>query len=133
VKKARAAKRESIEKQLIRAMEEAVEIKEGKRLPAKEYFLTALYADAKASGYLSSKDIVRIRHRLGLSQAVFAKVLNVSAATARSWEQNVKPPSGPAKRLLEIAATHPSVILSYVRERPRRQYGLNARAIKRPR
>lgn len=54
-----------------------------------------------------AKDIVRIRKRLGVSQAVFARVLGVARDTEISWEQGRRKPSGPALRLLEIAERHP--------------------------
>ena len=54
-----------------------------------------------------AKDIVRIRKRLGVSQAVFARVLGVARDTEISWEQGRRTPSGPALRLLEIAERHP--------------------------
>ncbi len=54
-----------------------------------------------------AEDIVRIRKRLGVSQAVFARVLGVARDTEISWEQGRRRPSGPALRLLEIAERHP--------------------------
>ncbi len=40
---------------------------------------------------------------LRVSQAVFAEALNVSRATVRAWEQGVRQPEGPMRRLLQIA------------------------------
>ncbi len=54
-----------------------------------------------------AKEIVRIRKSLGVSQAVFARVLGVARDTEISWEQGRRKPSGPALRLLEIAERHP--------------------------
>jgi putative transcriptional regulator len=39
-----------------------------------------------------------------MSQPAFAILLNVTAATVRSWEQGQKSPSGAAARLLQIIA-----------------------------
>lgn len=39
-----------------------------------------------------------------MSQPAFALVLNITAATVRSWEQGQKSPSGAAARLLQIMA-----------------------------
>jgi putative transcriptional regulator len=50
----------------------------------------------------SSDDIRAIRHRTHLSQAVFAKVLNVEAVTVQKWEQGSKKPGGASLRLLQI-------------------------------
>lgn len=46
--------------------------------------------------------IVRVRRRLKLSQAAFAKFLNVSVSTIQKWEIGNKHPSGPALKLLSI-------------------------------
>ena len=48
------------------------------------------------------KDIKNIRERNRYSQGYFAKVLNVSVKTVRSWESGVRAPSHAALRLLEI-------------------------------
>src|SRR5580698_4823485 len=46
-----------------------------------------------------AKEIAAIRADLQLSQPVFAKVLNVPVATARSWESGRRKPTGAALRL----------------------------------
>lgn len=43
-----------------------------------------------------------LRHRLNLSQAVLASVLNTSLSTVRKWEVGDKRPSGPSQKLLDI-------------------------------
>ncbi|WP_223115429.1 helix-turn-helix domain-containing protein [Luteimonas suaedae] len=50
------------------------------------------------------------RQRLGMSQAQFAEVLDVSKRTLQDWEQNRRQPSGAAKTLLKIAAVRPDAI-----------------------
>jgi putative transcriptional regulator len=54
----------------------------------------------------SSDNIRDIRHRAHLSQAVFAKVLNVEPVTVQKWEQGAKKPSGASLRLLQIFDQH---------------------------
>lgn len=61
--------------------------------------------------------VAKLRARLRLSQPVFAKALNVSAATVRSWEQEKRAPHGAALRLLQVAERHPQVILENVSRR----------------
>jgi len=46
--------------------------------------------------------IVRIRRKLKLSQAAFAKFLNVSVSTIQKWEVGQKHPSGASLKLLNI-------------------------------
>jgi len=50
----------------------------------------------------SGKDIKKIRRRQKLSQAVFAKYLNISPATVRSLEQGQRHAHGAILKLLNI-------------------------------
>ena len=59
----------------------------------------------------SATRIREIRRSLDVSQEVFARLLNVSLATVRAWEEDVWPPDGAALRLLSIAERHPETIL----------------------
>jgi len=47
-------------------------------------------------------EIRRIRSRNQVSQSVFASVLGIGKTTVQHWEQGVKKPSGPARRLLDL-------------------------------
>jgi putative transcriptional regulator len=58
------------------------------------------------------EDIAAIRQGLNLSQPVFAALLNVPLATARSWEQGKRRPSGAALRLLHLARRQPQILLA---------------------
>ena len=49
-----------------------------------------------------AKEIKKIREKNHYSQGYFAKVLNVSVKTVRSWESGQRVPSHAALRLLEI-------------------------------
>jgi putative transcriptional regulator len=60
--------------------------------------------------FVDEPDPRLIRERLGLSQEKFAAALCISIATLRNWEQGRREPSGPAMRLLQIAAKHPEVL-----------------------
>jgi putative transcriptional regulator len=50
------------------------------------------------------------RARVGLSQQQFAGLLGVSARTLQDWEQGRREPTGAAKPLLRVAASHPEVL-----------------------
>lgn len=115
-------KKGSIEERLIRSMEQAVKIAEGTMAPSREYDLplTAKHVSVPPAPEYDAGSVIAIRNSLKLSQAVFAQALNVSAGTVRSWEQGEKPPQGPSRRLLEIAAKSPETILgSIVAHKPR--------------
>jgi putative transcriptional regulator len=51
---------------------------------------------------IAPPDIVELRTREGVSQAVFAACLNVSAKLVSEWERGVKRPSGPSLKLLAL-------------------------------
>ena len=56
-----------------------------------------------------------IRRKLKVSQAVFARLLNVPVVTEASWEVGRRNPSGAALRLLQIAKKEPEALLSAAR------------------
>ena len=51
---------------------------------------------------LKGAEVQRIRARTGLSQAVFAGVLNTGVSTISQWERDEKRPRGAALRLLYV-------------------------------
>jgi putative transcriptional regulator len=61
---------------------------------------------------IKPKDISGIRRQLNVSQPVFAALLNVPLATARSWEQGKRRPSGAALRLLDLARQQPKILVA---------------------
>jgi putative transcriptional regulator len=52
--------------------------------------------------HYTSKDVVRIRKKLHVSQAVFAYLLNASESTVKKWEIGAKEPGGANCRLLQM-------------------------------
>ena len=57
------------------------------------------------------KSIAATRHKLGLSQGQFARLLGISVRTLHHWEQGTRVPSGAARVLLRVAARHPQAVL----------------------
>ncbi len=51
---------------------------------------------------LSAKQILALRERAGVSQGVFARILNVKPKAVSEWERGEKKPSGTALKLLSI-------------------------------
>ena len=51
---------------------------------------------------LSSIEIVQLRERLGLSQALMAGYLNVETQTVTMWERGTRRPTGTALKLLHV-------------------------------
>ena len=60
---------------------------------------------------LSAKEIAMLRSRLNVSQAVFARYLNISTKTVQSWEQGIGKPNGASLRLLSIAKKNPKILI----------------------
>lgn len=58
----------------------------------------------------SGEDIAALRTFVGLTQAEFARAIEISVHTLRNWEQGRRKPEGPAIALLRIAARHPRII-----------------------
>jgi putative transcriptional regulator len=55
-------------------------------------------------GVLNNQEIKEIRLRVNVSQAVFAKCLNVSLSTIKQWERGEKKPRGTALLLLHLVS-----------------------------
>ena len=64
-------------------------------------------------------EIVSLRKRYHMSQAVFAAVVNVSVKTMQSWEQGVRTPSDAALRMLQIIGQEPNVIRRMFTRQPK--------------
>jgi putative transcriptional regulator len=83
----------------------AIEHAKGKR---KDLRTTTLPRPPKE---LTAKEIANLRSRLNVSQAVFARYLNISTKTVQSWEQGHGRPSGGSLKLLSIAQKNPKILL----------------------
>jgi DNA-binding transcriptional regulator YiaG len=61
-----------------------------------------------AIGYhqaVTGNGVRRVRHRLGLTQAQFAKQLGVHKVTVAKWEAGMRSPRGAATTLIRLLAT----------------------------
>ncbi len=63
---------------------------------------------------LGAEDVTRIRLNNQISQAVFARLLNVSSKTVQSWEQGTRKPSPAALRLIQVFERNPQGVFSVV-------------------
>ena len=94
--------------ELMDSMGEALEHARGKR----ELRTTVLPA---APAAMNATDIRALRDSLNTSQAVFARLLNVSTQLVQAWEANRRQPEGAALRLLEVVKREPSVVLPKIK------------------
>ncbi len=60
-------------------------------------------------------DVRGIREQLDTTQAEFARMIGVSVATLRNWEQGRRVPEGPARALLRVAAADPKAVARALR------------------
>lgn len=63
---------------------------------------------------LSKTQVVRIRRRTGMSQAVFAQYLNVPKKTLQSWEQGARTPKAGEARLLQLVERAPREVMDLI-------------------
>jgi len=73
--------------------------------------LTVRDVHLKAPAPMSAHGVRTVRLAMRLSQAAFARVLNVSPRTVQAWETNVRQPSDAALKLLSVAKKNPEVLL----------------------
>ena len=59
---------------------------------------------------IDAKTLAALRDRASMSQAIFAKVLNVSAKTLQSWEQGIRRRSDASRRLIQVFTEAPEVV-----------------------
>ena len=62
--------------------------------------------------YIDEPNAKEIRSKFNLTQDEFAKLLNISVATLRNWEQGRRKPKGPARVLLNVANFYPNILMS---------------------
>jgi len=63
---------------------------------------------------VGAKELTKLRLMSGMSQAVFARMLNVSTKTVQSWEQGQRRPSQAALRLIQVFRRDPSGLLEVI-------------------
>ena len=63
---------------------------------------------------VGAQELTKLRLKSGMSQAVFARMLNVSTKTVQSWEQGQRRPSQAALRLIQVFRKNPTGLLEVV-------------------
>ena len=63
---------------------------------------------------IGAAELRQLRLASGMSQDVFARMLNVSTRTVQSWEQGARKPSQAALRLIQVFGQSPSILLEVV-------------------
>ena len=89
---------------LVESMTQMDEIDRGERQPSRELHIDAV-------------QVKKIRQATGLSQAMFAKRIDVAVGTLRNWEQGRREPEGPARALLRAINNDPEHVLAALSEK----------------
>jgi putative transcriptional regulator len=107
----------SFGEQLIEAAREMVAIHRGEMEPARVHYreLTGPVTDLIGPPFYTPRKIRRIREKMGVSEARFAKLMNCKAGTVKAWEEDVREPNAASRRLLQIAEQQPEVLLAISR------------------
>ena len=100
-----AKKKKVLFADLKRSLEEALEYERGNKGSLR---VTEMPPPPKP---LSPNQIRAIRQSFNVSQAVFARLINVSPNAVESWEQGVRRPREATLKLLTIVHQHPEVLL----------------------
>ena len=91
---------------LMESLDQALRYSHGEKINARVTVLPAPPAP------MPREEIVKLRERFNCSQAIFARLLNVSVKTLQAWEQGLRVPSDAALKLLNIANKHPEALLT---------------------
>jgi putative transcriptional regulator len=78
---------------------------------AGERQLTVRDVELKPPAPMGAKEVLAVRRRMRVSQAAFARILNVSPRTVQAWETDARRPSDAALKLLSVAEKHPEALL----------------------
>lgn len=102
---------------LVQGLRDAIAFEQGDR--SVNLRITEVEVPEAPPGY-GREDVRRIREQvLHLSQAAFARLLNVSPRTVQSWEQGLRSPAQSAARLLQFIE-HPELLIERLRAGLRR-------------
>jgi putative transcriptional regulator len=66
--------------------------------------------ESKPAPKVTAKDLMRVRAKLNLSRAVFARCLRTNMRTLESWEQGRAKPNAQAALLIRMVAKYPDTV-----------------------
>ena len=103
------AKRLPVAEQIRKGLEEAIRHAKGEIT-----LKTTILEMPDPPPNVGAEELTKLRLKSGMSQAIFAQVLNVSTKTVQSWEQGQRKPSQAALRLIQVFRHNPSGLLELV-------------------
>jgi putative transcriptional regulator len=66
--------------------------------------------ERKPTTSLTAKEVIRVRQKLNLSRAVFARYLRTNERTLENWEQGRAKPNAQAALLIRLVAKYPDTV-----------------------
>ena len=66
--------------------------------------------EGKSAPRVTAKELVRVRKKLNLSRAVFARCLRTNVRTVENWEQGRAKPNAQAALLIRLVAAYPDTV-----------------------
>lgn len=106
-RRVRAGRMTAKGREIVASITEAVEV-ERARIPVESRFTVRTVEMPDAPAPYDAAAVRATRHRLTVSQAIFAQLLGVSAMLVRAWEQGQRKPAPWARRLLDEVNRDPS-------------------------
>ena len=64
--------------------------------------LKTIVSAAEPPPVVPPKKVAALRHKLGMTQWQFARLINVNVKSVEGWEQGKRKPGGPSRRLLQL-------------------------------
>ncbi len=99
-------KRLSVAEQIRKGLEEAIRHAKGEIT-----LKTTTIEGPDRPPEVGARELTKLRVAGGMSQAVFARLLNVSTKTVQGWEQGLRRPSQAALRLIQVFRHDPNGLL----------------------
>lgn len=78
---------------------------------------------------IDAHTLAALRQQTEMSQAVFARMLNVSTKTVQGWEQGLRQPSQASRRLIQVFSERPEVLCQIVGLPRVKLYGVTVKVI----
>lgn len=94
----------SVYDEIMGGLQEIAEFEQGKRK------LRTKTVKVLPTPDFNNQKVKELRINFGMSQAVFANVIGVSAKTVEAWEAGRNKPDGSTRRLLQIFEKNPKII-----------------------
>lgn len=89
---------------IMRGLEEAVEIREGRRQGRRQK------VSISPLETITSEDVKLLRIKLNVTQIAFSAIMGVSTKTVEAWEKGTNVPNGTARRLISLLNTEPELL-----------------------